>query len=46
MEKDGETANYRDVVELVDENRRVLTSYGQDDDGEWQLFVKATYTRV
>jgi hypothetical protein len=47
MEKDGETANYRDVIELIDENHRVLTSYGeQKDNGEWTPFMKSRYTRV
>lgn len=46
MEKDGETANYRDVIELIDENHRVITSYGQDEEGNWQQFMKASYTRV
>jgi hypothetical protein len=46
MMKDGETSNYRDVIELVDANHRTLTSYGQDESGEWQPFMKATYTRV
>jgi hypothetical protein len=47
MMKDGETANYRDVIEILDENHRTLTSYGQDDTtGEWREFVKARYTRV
>ena len=46
MTKDGETANYRDVIEILDENHRTLTSYGQDESGEWQQFMKAHYTRV
>lgn len=46
MTKDGETANYRDVIEIVDGNHRTLTSYGQDDSGDWQEFMKADYTRV
>jgi hypothetical protein len=46
MTKDGETANYRDVIEIIDENHRTLTSYGQDDKGEWQEFMKARYTRI
>lgn len=46
MTKDGETANYRDVLEIIDENHRTLTSYGQDDNGEWQQFMKASHTRV
>lgn len=46
MEKDGETANYRDVIEIIDENHRTLTSFGEDENGEWQQFMKAQYTRV
>lgn len=46
MVKDGETALYRDVIELIDENHRTLTSYGQDDKGEWQEFMKSHYYRV
>ena len=43
--KDGETANYRYVIEIIDEDHRTLTSSGQDDNGEWQEFMKASYTR-
>ena len=46
MTRDGETANYRDVIEILDEDHRTLTSYGQDDDGQWHEFMKARYTRV
>jgi hypothetical protein len=46
MIKDGETANYRDVIEILDQNHRTLTSYGQDEDGAWHEFMKAHYTRV
>ncbi|MBA3725833.1 MAG: DUF1579 domain-containing protein [Armatimonadetes bacterium] len=46
MEKDGETANYRDVIELIDDNHRTLSSSGQGDDGNWQQFMKVQYTRV
>lgn len=46
MEVDGETALYRDVIVIVDENHRTYTSFGQDKDGEWQEFMKSTYTRV
>ena len=46
MVKDGETANYRDVIELIDENHRTLTSYGEDENGEWQKFMTSKYTRV
>jgi hypothetical protein len=46
MVKDGETANYRDVIEIIDDNHRTLTSYGQDENGDWQEFMNAHYTRV
>lgn len=46
MTKEGETANYRDVIEILDADHRTLTSYGQDENGEWQEFMKARFTRV
>lgn len=46
MVVDGKTALYRDVMETVAEDKRIVTSYGQDDKGEWQEYMKATYTRV
>ena len=46
MLKDGETANYRDEHHIIDENHRTMTSYGQDDDGNWSQFMKVSYTRV
>lgn len=46
MVKDGETANYRDVIEIIDANHRTLTSYFQDENGNWQEMMKASYTRV
>lgn len=46
MTHDGETANYRDIIEIVDDNHRTLTSTGQDDSGKWQEHMKSHYTRV
>lgn len=46
MTKDFATANYRDVIEIVDDNHRRLTSYGQDDDGNWHQFQKVEFYRV
>jgi len=43
---DGETANYRDVIEIIDDNHRIMTSYGQDEKGEWIQFMQQKYTRV
>lgn len=45
MYKDGETANYRDVIELIDDNHRTLTSFGEDENGQMQQYMKATLTR-
>lgn len=46
MEKDGETANYRDVIEIIDDNHRTLTSYWEDENGEFQQMMRSVYTRV
>ncbi|MBS1713096.1 MAG: DUF1579 domain-containing protein [Armatimonadetes bacterium] len=46
MTKDGETSNYRDVIEIVDGDHRTLTSSGQGEDGQWVQFMKVVYTRV
>ncbi len=43
MEKEGETANYRDIIEFIDDNHRTLTSTGQQPDGSWQEFMKVHY---
>lgn len=45
MVNDGQTANYRDVIELLDANHRTLTSFGEQADGSWVQFMKATLTR-
>lgn len=45
MEGEG-TAMYRDVIEIIDDNHRTLTSYGQQADGKWMQFMKASYTRA
>jgi hypothetical protein len=45
MEVDGETANYRDVFELVDRDHFTLTSYGEDESGEWNEYMRSNYTR-
>lgn len=46
MVKDGKTAMYRDVIELIDKDHRTLTSYMQNEKGEWDQFVKTSYTRA
>ena len=46
MTKDGETAQYRDVIEITDRDNRVTTSYGEDDDGKFQVFMVSKYQRA
>jgi hypothetical protein len=46
MVNDGQTANYRDVLEIIDDNHRTMTSYGEGEDGKWQEFMKVQYTRA
>ena len=43
---DGTTADYRDTIEFVTPDHRVLTSSYQDAAGEWRLFMTAHYRRV
>ncbi len=42
---DGRTAKYRDTITLLGPNERTLTSAGQQPDGSWKEFMKATYKR-
>ena len=42
----GSTTNYRDVVELVDNDTRYLRSFAEGPDGQWTQFMEAKYTRV
>jgi hypothetical protein len=42
----GATANYQDIVTLVDDNTRTLRSQMQLPDGSWAQFMTATYRRV
>lgn len=41
----GKMARYRDVVEILSEDHRMLTSHMLGDDGNWQPFMKAHYRR-
>ena len=42
----GSTARYCDVIELVSDDHRTLTSYALGDDGEWHRFMRVDYRRV
>jgi len=43
---DGTTGKYRDVVELVNDDQRTLTSHVLRPDGTWTKFMTAHYRRV
>jgi hypothetical protein len=43
---EGETGKYRDTIELVSDDHRVLTSAFLFDDGEWREFMRADYRRT
>ena len=39
-------APYQDVIEIVDNNTRLLRSRMPGPDGQWVEFMKARYTRT
>jgi hypothetical protein len=41
----GKVREYKDVVELVDENTRTLSGWIRGDDGEWAKMMTVTYRR-
>jgi hypothetical protein len=46
MSTEGKTAKYKDVIELVSDDHRVLTSHVLGDDGAWHQFMTAHYRRT
>jgi hypothetical protein len=46
MSGDGKMVQYKDVIEFKSDDHRVMTSYGLDDNGQWQLFMTAHYRRT
>ena len=46
MSVEGKTAKYKDVIELVSDDHRVLTSHMLGDDGAWHQFMTAHYRRT
>jgi hypothetical protein len=42
---EGKMTRYKDVIELVSDDHRTLTSIQLGDDGEWREFMKAHYRR-
>jgi hypothetical protein len=45
MAAEGKTAKYRDTMEIVSDDHRVLTSHMLGEDGTWSLFMTAHYRR-
>lgn len=43
--EEGKTATYQDVIEIVDDNTRLLRSRTPGPDGGWVEFMRARYTR-
>lgn len=41
----GKLETYRDIIEIRNENQRVLTSNVRGPDGAWNAFMTAIYTR-
>jgi hypothetical protein len=42
----GKLAQYRDVIEFVNDDHRTLTSFMLADDGKWNQFMQAQYHRL
>lgn len=46
MNKPGSMTKYRDVIEIVSDGHRTLSSFLLSDDGEWHAFMRADYRRT
>lgn len=44
--EEGKTARYRDTIELLGDDERVMTSHYQQADGSWHGFMTSRYRRV
>jgi hypothetical protein len=40
------TTKYKDAIEIVSPDHRILTSKALGDDGQWHQFMTAHYRRV
>jgi len=45
MGGDGKTAKYQDVIEFKSDDHRILASQVLGDDGKWNRFMTANYSR-
>ena len=46
MSGDGTMAKYRDAIEVVSDDHRIMTSEYQGEDGNWQKFMTLHYRRT
>ncbi|MGC4055176.1 MAG: DUF1579 domain-containing protein [Paludibaculum sp.] len=46
MKDQSQLALYRDVLEIVNDDHRTLTSHHLDDEGNWHAFMLANYRRT
>ena len=42
---DGKLTKYQDVIEILNDNERTLSSRMRGEDGQWHPFMKAVYQR-
>jgi hypothetical protein len=42
---DGKMTKYQDIIEIVDDNHRTLSSQTLGEDGQWHPFMKGHYRR-
>lgn len=45
MTGEGKMGKYRDVIELISDDHRVMTSHFLSDDGQWHQFMTVNYQR-
>jgi hypothetical protein len=45
MTDDETLANYRDIIEIKDDDHRVMKSHVLDNDGVWNHFMTVNYWR-
>jgi hypothetical protein len=46
MAVEGKMARYQDMIEIISDNHRVLTSRMLGEDGQWRQFMTAHYQRI
>lgn len=44
--EEGKSARYQDIIELIDDDQRILRSQYLAPDGKWVPFMKVVYRRV